>query len=117
MDSADGPPVTQVGRAWPHAALGGPSQRAVRWKRAAVVLAGLAALTVYLRPGLAAPHAHWPLWDVHVYWWGGGAAQPGTAWPQRRPPLSSLAGSRYPGPASRPARSGCWKAISTCSAA
>ena len=82
-----------------------------------MVLAGLAALTVYLRPGLAAPHAHWPLWDVHVYWWGGGAAQPGTAWPQRRPPLSSLAGSRYPGTASRPARSGCWKAISTCSAA
>jgi alpha-1,2-mannosyltransferase len=37
----------------------------------AAVLAGLAALTVYLRPGLATPHAHWPLWDVRVYWWGG----------------------------------------------
>jgi alpha-1,2-mannosyltransferase len=42
-----------------------------------VVLAGLAALAVYLRPGLAAPHAHWPLWDVRVYWWGGQQAARG----------------------------------------
>ena len=42
-----------------------------------MVLAGLAALTVYLRPGLPAPHAHWPLWDVHVYWWGGQQASRG----------------------------------------
>ncbi|MGO9192446.1 MAG: glycosyltransferase 87 family protein [Streptosporangiaceae bacterium] len=96
MDSADGPPVTQVGRAWPHAALGGPSQRAVRWKRTAVVLAGLAALTVYLRPGLAAPHAHWPLWDVHVYWWGGQQATrggtlyaPGTRYSFTYPPFAA----------------------------
>ncbi|HEU5392661.1 MAG TPA: glycosyltransferase 87 family protein [Streptosporangiaceae bacterium] len=41
------------------------------------MLAGLAALTVYLRPGLTAPHAHWPLWDVHVYWWGGQQAARG----------------------------------------
>ena len=41
------------------------------------MLAGLAALTVYLRPGLAAPHAHWPLWDVRVYWWGGQQAARG----------------------------------------
>jgi alpha-1,2-mannosyltransferase len=41
------------------------------------VLAGLAALAVYLRPGLAAPHAHWPLWDVRVYWWGGQQAARG----------------------------------------
>jgi len=41
------------------------------WKRAAIIAAGLAALAVYLGPGLAAPGAHWPLWDVHVYWWGG----------------------------------------------
>jgi len=44
-----------------------------------VVLAGLAALTVYLRPGLAAPHAYWPLRDVHVYWWGGQQAARGAA--------------------------------------
>jgi alpha-1,2-mannosyltransferase len=42
-----------------------------------MVLAGLAALAAYLRPGLAAPHAHWPLWDVHVYWWGGQQAAHG----------------------------------------
>jgi alpha-1,2-mannosyltransferase len=43
----------------------------------AAVLAGLAALTAYLRPGLATPHAHWPLWDVRVYWWGGQQAAHG----------------------------------------
>jgi alpha-1,2-mannosyltransferase len=47
------------------------------WTRAAAVLAGLAALAVYLRPGLAAPPAHWPLWDVRVYWWGGQQAARG----------------------------------------
>jgi alpha-1,2-mannosyltransferase len=45
----------------------------------AAVLAGLAALAVYLRPGLAAPGAHWPLWDVRVYWWGGQQAARGGA--------------------------------------
>ena len=43
------------------------------------MLAGLAALAVYLRPGLAAPGAHWPLWDVRVYWWGGQQAARGGA--------------------------------------
>ena len=43
------------------------------------MLAGLAALTAYLLPGLAAPDAHWPLWDVHVYWWGGQQAARGGA--------------------------------------
>ena len=38
---------------------------------------GLAALMVYLAPGLAAPGAHWPLWDVRVYWWGGQQAARG----------------------------------------
>ena len=96
MDSADGPPVTQVGRASPGAPFGGPSQRAVRWKRTAVVLAGLAALTAYLRPGLAAPDAHWPLWDVHVYWWGGQQAArggtlyaPGTRYSFTYPPFAA----------------------------
>jgi alpha-1,2-mannosyltransferase len=50
-----------------------------RWVRVAVLLAGLAALAVYLRPGLANPPAHWPLWDVRVYWWGGGQAARGGA--------------------------------------
>ncbi len=40
-------------------------------KRWAQVLAGLAALVGYLLPKLADPNAHWPLWDVAVYWWGG----------------------------------------------
>jgi alpha-1,2-mannosyltransferase len=75
IDSADGPPVTLAGRASSHAPIGG--SRAVRWKRAAVMLAGLAALMLYLRPGLAAPDAYWPLRDVHVYWWGGEQASHG----------------------------------------
>jgi alpha-1,2-mannosyltransferase len=36
-----------------------------------VVLAGAAALTAYLLPGLPDPAAHWPMWDVSTYWWGG----------------------------------------------
>jgi alpha-1,2-mannosyltransferase len=64
MDSANGPPETLA-------------VRGRRWVRVAMVLAGLAALAAYLRPGLAAPHAHWPLWDVRVYWWGGQQAAHG----------------------------------------
>src|SRR5690349_24480546 len=41
------------------------------------MLAGLAALAAYLLPRLAAPGTHWPLWDVHVYWWGGQQAARG----------------------------------------
>ena len=61
-----------------------------------MVLAGLAALTVYLRPGLAAPHAYWPLWDVRVYWWGGQQASrggalyaPGTRYSFTYPPFAA----------------------------
>ncbi len=43
------------------------------------MLAGLAAVTAYLLSVLAAPGAHWPLWDVHVYWWGGQQAARGGA--------------------------------------
>ena len=43
----------------------------------AVLLVGVAALVVYLLPGLVAPAAHWPLWDVRVYWWGGRQAAAG----------------------------------------
>ncbi len=42
-----------------------------RWFRIGVVAIGLAAVAVYLLPGLRAPAAHWPMWDVRVYWWGG----------------------------------------------
>ena len=41
------------------------------------VLVGLVALAVYALPWLAAPAAHWPLWDVRVYWWGGRQAAAG----------------------------------------
>jgi alpha-1,2-mannosyltransferase len=44
-----------------------------------MMLAGLAALTAYLLPRLAVPGAHWPLWDVRVYWWGGRQATQGGA--------------------------------------
>ena len=43
----------------------------------AVVLAGVAALAVYVLPGLPDPAAHWPLWDVRVYQWGGQQAAAG----------------------------------------
>ena len=45
--------------------------------RVALVRVGLAALVVYVLPGLLAPAAHWPLWDVRVYWWGGQQATAG----------------------------------------
>jgi alpha-1,2-mannosyltransferase len=53
--------------------------REERWLRMAAAGTGLAALLVYLGPGLAAPGAHWPLWDVRVYWWGGQQAASGGA--------------------------------------
>src|SRR5689334_24179414 len=43
------------------------------------VLVGLVALAVYALPWLAAPAAHWPMWDVRVYWWGGRQAAAGGA--------------------------------------
>jgi alpha-1,2-mannosyltransferase len=43
------------------------------------VLVGLVALAVYVLPWLPAPAAHWPLWDVRVYWWGGRQAAAGGA--------------------------------------
>jgi alpha-1,2-mannosyltransferase len=41
------------------------------------VLTGVAALAVYVLPGLLGPAAHWPLWDVRVYQWGGQQAATG----------------------------------------
>jgi hypothetical protein len=53
--------------------------RGVRVVRVVAVLAGTAALVAYLLPNLLAPAAHWPLWDVRVYWWGGRQAAAGRA--------------------------------------
>ena len=49
----------------------------LRGARVAAVLVGTVALLVYVLPGLSAPAAHWPLWDVRVYWWGGRQAAAG----------------------------------------
>ncbi len=54
--------------AWP------PEARAMR---VTLVLVGVAALMVYVLPGLPAPAAHWPMWDVRVYGWGGRQAAAG----------------------------------------
>ena len=59
-----------------------PLSPSTRWKqrlavrtgprrRVAVLLVGVAALLLYVIPGLQNPGAHWPLRDVRVYWWGG----------------------------------------------
>jgi alpha-1,2-mannosyltransferase len=48
-----------------------------RGLRLAAVLVGVAALLVYVLPQLLVPAAHWPLWDVRVYWWGGRQAAAG----------------------------------------
>jgi alpha-1,2-mannosyltransferase len=45
--------------------------------RLAAVLVGVLAVLVYVLPGLLAPGANWPLWDVRVYWWGGQQAAAG----------------------------------------
>ena len=49
----------------------------VRRASVTAVLVGAAALAVYLLPGLPDPAAHWPLWDVRVYAWGGRQAAAG----------------------------------------
>ena len=68
-----------------------------RWLRIAAVAVGLAALTVYLLPGLPAPGAHWPMWDVRVYWWGGQQAvrgaplyAPGSPFSFTYPPFAAM---------------------------
>jgi alpha-1,2-mannosyltransferase len=45
-------------------------------RRASVVVM-LAGVAVYVLPGLPDPAAHWPLWDVQVYQWGGQQAATG----------------------------------------
>ncbi len=57
--------LSTFARRMPHlAVLPGPR------RRMAVLLVGVAALVLYVAPGLSAPGAHWPLRDVRVYWWG-----------------------------------------------
>jgi hypothetical protein len=63
----------------PNSLLAPPVRALLDRLRVAVVLAGVAALAVYLLPGLPAPGAHWPLWDVRVYWWGGQQAAASSA--------------------------------------
>lgn len=53
-----------------------PRPRRVRFAVAVMVLAALAG---YVLPGLTAPAAHWPMWDVSVYWQGGQQAARGGA--------------------------------------
>jgi alpha-1,2-mannosyltransferase len=71
--------------------------RQERWLRMAAIVTGLAAVLIYLQPGLAAPGAHWPLWDVRVYWWGGQQAArggplyaPGGRYSFTYPPFAAL---------------------------
>jgi alpha-1,2-mannosyltransferase len=75
--------------AWP------PEARAMR---VTLVLVGVAALMVYVLPGLPAPAAHWPMWDIRVYGWGGRQAAagggalyvPGTPFSFTYPPFAAL---------------------------
>ena len=68
------------------------------WLQVALVLVGVTALMVYLLPGLLAPTAYWPLWDVRVYWWGGqqatagggGLYAPGAPFSFTYPPIAAL---------------------------
>lgn len=67
-------------------------------------LVGAAALVAYVLPGLADPAAHWPLWDVRVYWWGGRQAAagggalyvPGAPFSFTYPPFAALLFALWP---------------------
>jgi alpha-1,2-mannosyltransferase len=79
VTDASAPVTTQTtaltqARRWAYRLAWPPGARGVR---VALVLAGLVALAVYVLPGLLAPAANWPLWDVRVYWWGGRQAAAG----------------------------------------
>ncbi len=54
------------------------------------------AVAAYLLPGLPDPAAHWPMWDVSTYWWGGQQAarhaalyNPGAAYSFTYPPFAA----------------------------
>jgi alpha-1,2-mannosyltransferase len=69
------------------------------------VLTGVAALAVYVLPGLPDPAAHWPLWDVRVYQWGGQQAAagggalyaPGAPFSFTYPPFAALLFAAFSG--------------------
>jgi alpha-1,2-mannosyltransferase len=103
-----------VTRGYTGAAVPAQARRRVEWMlvrpdarvlRAVPVLVGLVALAVYVLPWLPAPAAHWPLWDVRVYWWGGrqaaagGAAlyAPGAPFSFTYPPFAALLFSAFAG--------------------
>ena len=60
---------------------------------------------MYVLPGLPAPAAHWPLWDVRVYWWGGQQATagggalyaPGAPFSFTYPPFAALLFAAFAG--------------------
>jgi alpha-1,2-mannosyltransferase len=68
------------------------------WLRVVLVLVGVTALVLYVLPGLPGPAAHWPMWDVRVYWWGGQQAvagggvlyAPGAPFSFTYPPFAAL---------------------------
>src|SRR5689334_878806 len=68
-------------RMWPAGRCGQAPGCASMWavSRASLVamLTAVAALAVYVLPGLPDPVAHWPLWDARVYEWGGRQAAAG----------------------------------------
>jgi alpha-1,2-mannosyltransferase len=108
MRAAAGPrQIGDVTRGFTGAAVPAQARRRVdamlvrpdaRVMRAIPVLVGVAALAVYMLPGLAAPAAHWPLWDARVYWWGGRQAaagggalyDPGAPFSFTYPPFAAL---------------------------
>jgi alpha-1,2-mannosyltransferase len=77
----------------------------VRRASLVAVLTGVAALAVYVLPGLPDPAAHWPLWDVRVYQWGGQQAAagggalyaPGAPFSFTYPPFAALAFAAFSG--------------------
>ena len=100
--------VRMQARRWAGRMVLPPDVRGVRVVRVVAVLAGMAALVAYLPPNLLAPAAHWPLWDVRVYWWGGRQAAaggralyaPGAPFSFTYPPFAAVlfASSRAPRP-------------------
>src|SRR5260370_41025997 len=62
------------GRRWASRVAMSPG---LRGARGAAGLVGTGGLLGYVLPGLSAPAAHWPLWEVAGYWGGGRPAPAG----------------------------------------
>ncbi len=77
----------------------------MKWASVTAVLVGAVALAAYLIPGLPDPAAHWPLWDVRVYAWGGRQAAagggalyaPGAAFSFTYPPFAAVLFAAFAG--------------------